>query len=170
MGSQPASRRSSYAERFNLRAISENRQARRVVDEEVDVIALAGELDQLARECGEHSAGAVLQARQHRCGELFTAVLHAEHQVQVQQVDAVSASARSNTSHPMIVAGRRYRLRLTDAQEARLGQWSGALRVLWNAALEQRQRAWRDCGVSVGLAQQCRDLTDADDDARSEIP
>jgi hypothetical protein len=141
-------------------------QAWWVGDEEVDVIAFAGELDQLASEDGEHSAGAVLLARQDRCGERFASVLHAEHEVRVQQVDAVSASTRDGTGHVPMVAGRRYRLRLTDQQEARLGQWSGALRALWNAALEQRQRAWRDCGVSVGLAEQCRDFTDA----RAGIP
>jgi transposase len=64
-----------------------------------------------------------------------------------------------------MMAARRYRLRLTIEQDARLGQWSGALRALWNAGLEQRRTAWRDCGASVGLSEQCRDLTDA----RAEI-
>jgi IS605 OrfB family transposase len=64
-----------------------------------------------------------------------------------------------------MVAGRRYRLALTGQQEQRLVQWSGALRALWNAALEQRRMAWRDCAVSVGLVEQCRDLTAA----RAEI-
>jgi putative transposase len=46
-----------------------------------------------------------------------------------------------------------------------LAGWSGALRALWNAALEQRRVAWRECRVSVGVSEQCRDLTDA----RTEI-
>jgi putative transposase len=138
----------------------------RVVDEEVDVIGLGGELDQLASERGEHPAGTVLQAQENRCRERCAAVLHAEHQVQVQQVNAVSARPRGNTGHQPMMAARRYRLRLTNVQEERIGEWSGALRALWNAALEQRRRAWRDCGVSVGLAEQCRNLTDA----RAAIP
>lgn len=80
---------------------------------------------------------------------------------------AVSAGSRSDTtSHARIVAGRRYRLAPTNAQEARLSAWSGTVRALWNAALEQRRTAWRDCGVSVGLSEQCRDLTGA----RAVIP
>lgn len=75
------------------------------------------------------------------------------------------AGTRNETGHPAMMAARRYRLRLTIEQDARLGQWSGALRALWNAGLEQRRAAWRDCGASVGLSEQCRDLTDA----RAEI-
>lgn len=60
-----------------------------------------------------------------------------------------------------MVAGRRYRLALTRVQEARVARWSGAVRALWNAALEQRRTAWRDCRASVGVSEQCRDLTDA---------
>jgi Helix-turn-helix domain len=44
-------------------------------------------------------------------------------------------------SHEPILAGRRYRLALTCEQERRLERWSGAMRALWNAALEQRQTA-----------------------------
>ena len=62
--------------------------------------------------------------------------------------------------------GRRYRLTPTGAQAVRLAEWSGALRALWNAALEQRRTAWRQCGASVGLVEQCRELTDA----RAAIP
>jgi putative transposase len=47
-----------------------------------------------------------------------------------------------------------------------LDDWSGALRALWNAALEQRKTAWRRCGTSVSLAEQCLDLTAA----REAIP
>lgn len=130
-------------------------------DEEVDVIGLVGELDQLAAERGQHSGGAVLEARETWRGESFASVLHAEHEVQVEHVNAVSAGSRSDTSYAGIVAGRRYRLAPTTAQEARLNEWSGTVRALWNAALEQRRTAWRDCGVSVGLSEQCRDLTAA---------
>jgi putative transposase len=77
-----------------------------------------------------------------------------------------AADQRNATDHQPVMAARRYRLRLTDPQEARLDQWSGALRALWNAALEQRQTAWRNCRVSIGLAEQCRDLRNA----RTEIP
>jgi hypothetical protein len=64
------------------------------------------------------------------------------------------------------LAGRRYRLAPTSEQEQRLAGWSGALRALWNAALEQRRVAWREGRVSVGVSEQCRDLTHA----RAEIP
>ena len=62
-------------------------------DEEVDMVSLVGELEQLAAERGEHPGGSVFHARQDRCGERFPAVLHAEHEVNVQQVDAVRAGA-----------------------------------------------------------------------------
>lgn len=83
----------------------------------------------------------------------------------VQRVDPVSAEPATG-SQRTIFAGRRYRLVATAAQQAVLGRWSGALRALWNAALEQRRIAWRSWGANVGLAEQCRDLTDA----RAEIP
>jgi putative transposase len=134
-------------------------------DEEVDVVRFAGELDQLAAERAEHPPGAVLRPRQNRGGERLAPILDAEDEVDVEQVDAVSAGA-SRGSHQPIVAGRRYRVALSREQEERLGQWAGSLRALWNAALEQRQTAWRRCGTSVGLAEQCRDLTDA----REAIP
>ena len=73
---------------------------------------------------------------------------------------------RDDQARPPIMARRRYRLVLSAQQEARLISWAGALRALWNAALEQRQTAWRACGQSVGLAAQCRDLTEA----RGELP
>jgi putative transposase len=77
-------------------------------------------------------------------------------------VDAVSGGAVLRSD----LVGRRYRLTLTAGQEQRLAGWSGALRALWNAALQQRRDAWRDCRVSVGVREQCRDLTAA----RAEIP
>jgi putative transposase len=132
-----------------------------VADQEVGVICLAGELDQLVARRWQHPAGAVLQARQDWSGERFASVFGAEHEVQVQRVDAVSASTRDRARHQPMIAARRYRLCLFGEQQARVRQWTGALRALWNAALEQRKRAWRDCGVRVGLAEQCRDLTDA---------
>jgi putative transposase len=69
-------------------------------------------------------------------------------------------------SQAPIMAGRRYRLDLSLDQRQRLERWSGALRTLWNAALEQRQTAWRRLRKSVGLTEQCEDLTEA----RAEIP
>jgi transposase len=80
-----------------------------------------------------------------------------EHHIDVTQ---------AGRSQRTIVARRRYRLVPSPEQEARLISWAGALRALWNAALEQRHMAWRGCGHSVGLVAQCRDLTDA----RAELP
>jgi putative transposase len=76
-------------------------------------------------------------------------------------VTELEARVRPAGPHRRIVAGRRYRLVLSDHQESRLVAWGGALRALWNAALEQRRTAWRSCGATVGYAEQCRDLTDA---------
>jgi putative transposase len=62
---------------------------------------------------------------------------------------------------PRILRSRRYRLAPTPEQQARLVGWSGALRSLWNAALEQRRLAWRMCGVTLDYVEQSRDLTAA---------
>lgn len=73
-------------------------------------------------------------------------------------------AVRARTAPPAprpIVAARRYRLALRVDDRERLQHWSDSLRALWDAALEQRQTAWQRCAVSVGLADQCRDLTDA---------
>jgi putative transposase len=75
-------------------------------------------------------------------------------------------ATQDDRSRPTIVARRRYRLVLSTKQEARLVSWAGALRALWNAALEQRQMAWRLRGQSVDMVAQCRDLTEA----RAEFP
>jgi putative transposase len=53
-----------------------------------------------------------------------------------------------------------YRLYPTPAQEAALQEQREAHRLLYNAALEQRKAAWTRQRVSLGYAQQCRDLTE----------
>ena len=53
-----------------------------------------------------------------------------------------------------------YRLYPTPAQEAALQAQREAHRLLYNAALEQRRAAWTRQRVSLGYAQQCRDLTE----------
>jgi putative transposase len=53
-----------------------------------------------------------------------------------------------------------YRLYPTSAQEAALQAQREAHRLLYNAALEQRKAAWTRQRVSLGYAQQCRDLTE----------
>ena len=51
-----------------------------------------------------------------------------------------------------------YRLYPTPAQEAALQTQREAHRLLYNAALEQRQAAWTRQRISLGYAQQCTDL------------
>lgn len=59
--------------------------------------------------------------------------------------------------------GYRYRIYPTPDQEARLRQWEGALRFLWNIAHEQRLNDLRRCKVDrvyPGHLSQSRELTD----------
>jgi putative transposase len=58
------------------------------------------------------------------------------------------------------VLAYRYRLYPTDEQEQTLGRWCGCARAIYNAALEQRHIAYRDCGVSLGYNQQGTGLGD----------
>jgi putative transposase len=58
----------------------------------------------------------------------------------------------------------------TPAQEAALQAQREAHRLLYNAALEQRKAAWKRQRVSLGYAQQCRDLTDVRRDEPSSLP
>lgn len=53
-----------------------------------------------------------------------------------------------------------YRLYPTPAQETALETQREAHRLLYNAALEQRKAAWTRQRVSLGYAQQCKDLTE----------
>ncbi len=48
----------------------------------------------------------------------------------------------------------RYRLYPTTLQAEALGQWCGCARAIYNAGLEQRQTAYKLCGVSLGYNQQ----------------
>jgi putative transposase len=48
----------------------------------------------------------------------------------------------------------RYRLYPTLEQAQALARWCGCARAVYNAGLEQRQVAYRDCGVSLGYNQQ----------------
>ena len=57
--------------------------------------------------------------------------------------------------------GRRYRLYPTDEQAERLASWGHTCRWLYNTALQQRQFAWRQRKVTLGLAAQCACLTEA---------
>ncbi|MGH2900235.1 MAG: RNA-guided endonuclease InsQ/TnpB family protein [Solirubrobacteraceae bacterium] len=54
----------------------------------------------------------------------------------------------------------RYRLYPTVEQADALGRWCGCARAIYNAGREQRQVAWRDCGVSLGYNQQGAGLDD----------
>lgn len=56
--------------------------------------------------------------------------------------------------------GYRYRLYPTRAQDAALARWCGCARAIYNAGLEQRIRAYRDCGVSLGYNDQGKGLAD----------
>ena len=56
----------------------------------------------------------------------------------------------------------RYRLSPTPEQADALTRWCGCARAVYNAGLEQRRAAYRDCGVSLGYNQQgARELTEA---------
>lgn len=61
--------------------------------------------------------------------------------------------------------GRKYRLYPTPGQEDVLTAWGHSARTLWNLALEQRQYIYRQRGVTLRAAEQCRSLTKA----RAEI-
>ncbi|MEU5723639.1 transposase [Micromonospora sp. NPDC047738] len=57
--------------------------------------------------------------------------------------------------------GRRYRLYPTDEQAQRLTAWGHTCRWLYNSALEQRQFAWQQRKVTLGVTAQCAFLTEA---------
>jgi len=63
-----------------------------------------------------------------------------------------------------------YRLYPTPAQEAALETQREAHRLLYNAALEQRKAAWSRQRVSLGHAQQCRDLTELRQTEATPLP
>ena len=75
----------------------------------------------------------------------------------MQQVDAVRAEGGSG-SHPAILAGRRYRLYLTPAQDEKATRVAGCCRAVYNAALEQRELAWRMRRQAVWGVQQMAEL------------
>lgn len=56
--------------------------------------------------------------------------------------------------------GYRYRLYPTPEQAHALAQWAGCARAVYNAGLQQRQVAYRDCGVSLRYNDQGRGLGD----------
>ncbi len=60
----------------------------------------------------------------------------------------------------------RFRLYPTPGQASALGRWCGCARAIYNAGLEQRQIAYRDCGVSLGYNQQGAGL----DDLKGALP
>ena len=55
----------------------------------------------------------------------------------------------------------KYRLYPTPSQAAELERQLGLLCDVYNSALEQRRRMWRDHGASIGFAEQSRQLTEA---------
>lgn len=57
-----------------------------------------------------------------------------------------------------MLKGQKYRLYLTEPQEAFAKQTAAACRAVYNAALEQRQTAYKQSGVSVSWAQQCAEI------------
>ncbi|OKI60521.1 hypothetical protein A6A27_29770 [Micromonospora sp. CB01531] len=57
--------------------------------------------------------------------------------------------------------GRRYRLYATEGQAQRLTAWGHTCRWLYNTAVEQRQFAWQQRRVILGVAAQCASLTQA---------
>ncbi|SCF14784.1 Transposase [Micromonospora viridifaciens] len=57
--------------------------------------------------------------------------------------------------------GRRYRLYPTDEQAQRLASWGHTCRWLYNTALEQRQFAWQQRRIILGVTAQCASLTEA---------
>jgi putative transposase len=60
------------------------------------------------------------------------------------------------------VLAYRYRLSPTPEQADALTRWCGCARAVYNAGLEQRRTAYRDCGISLGYNQQgARELTEA---------
>lgn len=63
-----------------------------------------------------------------------------------------------------------YRLYPTPAQEAALEAQREAHRLLYNAALEQRQAAWRRQHRTLSYAEQCRDLTALRQEEETPLP
>jgi transposase len=73
---------------------------------------------------------------------------------------AKQAGRRGGATHEeFVLEGRRYRLHPTAEQADEMNQWFGALRALWNVALEHRQIMWRQWRRPVGFGDQCRELT-----------
>ncbi len=62
---------------------------------------------------------------------------------------------------PKASCGRRYRLMVPAAAHERMAGWGHTRRALYNAALEQRQVAYRTCGVTLRAWGQAGDLTEA---------
>ncbi|MCW3818222.1 transposase [Micromonospora sp. DR5-3] len=58
-------------------------------------------------------------------------------------------------------SGRRYRLYPTEEQAQRLTSWGHTCRWLYNTALEQRQFAWHQRKITLGVTAQCASLTQA---------
>ncbi|MFU8852324.1 RNA-guided endonuclease InsQ/TnpB family protein [Micromonospora sp. SL1-18] len=57
--------------------------------------------------------------------------------------------------------GRRYRLYPSQGQAERLISWGHTCRWLYNTALEQRQFAWQQRKITLGVTAQCAFLTEA---------
>lgn len=131
-------------------------------DQQVDMAVLAVELPKFGLEVDADRPEDPLQGFQVLGSEHAPPVFGYEDQVRVQDERTVSAGTDRLTHkahRPSIILamnrGQRARLYLTAEQEARLWQWSGTVRFLWNLARDQR-RWQRD----VGKTRQCLDLTD----------
>lgn len=59
-----------------------------------------------------------------------------------------------------MLKGRKYRAYLTREQDRQASEWLHTQRCLWNLALEQRETAYQQFGLSVNYNTQAKDLTE----------
>ena len=164
---------------YTLEAVYEMRDLHhgRIFDHQVNVVALAVELDQSHVEVRAHALRHDFQAPQHFAVEQRFPVLGHEYDMGMQQRYNAAAPAKIVTFHlhsPLrpitywftstraerqveILRASKYRLEPTDEQAAWLAQTAGACRYVWNIGLEQRRDHYRKERLSY--PQQCRELT-----------
>ncbi len=142
------------------------RHFRRIVHQQMNMIVFAVHLDQIGFEVGANAGEERAHVVEDRCGEHPPAVLGHEDQMHVQLENAVSALSdftflghRPSYTWGMILRKAHvYRLYPTPEQAATLAQWVGAVRCVYNLALEQR-RDWYRPGRRFNFASQCREVT-----------
>lgn len=142
------------------------RHFRRIVHQQMNMIVFAVHLDQIGFEVGANAGEERAHVVEDRCGEHPPAVLGHEDQMHVQLENAVSAVSdftflghRPSYTWGMILRKAHvYRLYPTPEQAATLAQWVGAVRCVYNLALEQR-RDWYRPGRRFNFASQCREVT-----------